>query len=151
MLGYLCDNIGLVQECLPSGSEVYMSQHHLACMTQPSGIPILSPVHVGNPHKYSLSCIARAQCSGSVYTLCACAKSMEHGGVRKRKGNIDHRVRDECISNESDCNTGSVDEDGKPAPSEKEIASGSYWLARITFIRALGFVYCKYILWYSEK
>ena len=52
-MGYLCDNIGLVlvHVCLPSGSkDVTTSPSQY--MTQPSGIPILSPVlfmHVGIP------------------------------------------------------------------------------------------------------
>ena len=49
---YLCDNIGLVLVCLPSGStDVTTSPSRY--MTQPSGIPILSPVlfmHVGDPY-----------------------------------------------------------------------------------------------------
>ena len=52
MLEYLCDNIGLVLVCLPSGStDVAASPSWY--MTQPSGIPILSPVlfmHVGDPY-----------------------------------------------------------------------------------------------------
>ena len=48
----LCDNIGLVLVCLPSGStDVAASPSQY--MIQPSGIPILSPVlfmHVGNPY-----------------------------------------------------------------------------------------------------
>ena len=52
MLEYLCDNIGLVLVCLPSGStDVAASPSWY--VTQPSGIPILSPVlfiHVGDPH-----------------------------------------------------------------------------------------------------
>ena len=51
-MGYLCDNIGLVLVCLPSGStDVAASPSWY--MTQPSGIPILSPVlfmHVGDPY-----------------------------------------------------------------------------------------------------
>ena len=47
-----CDNIGLVLVCLPSGStDVTTSPSQY--MTQPSGIPIFSPVlfmHVGDPH-----------------------------------------------------------------------------------------------------
>ena len=50
-MGYLCDNIGLVLVCLLSGStDVTTSPSRY--MTQPSGIPILSPVlfmHVGDP------------------------------------------------------------------------------------------------------
>ena len=49
---YLCDNIGPVLVCLPSGStDVTPSPSRY--MTQPSGIPILSPVlfmHVGDPY-----------------------------------------------------------------------------------------------------
>ena len=49
---YLCDNIGLVLVCLPSGStDVTTSPSQY--MTQPSRIPILSPVlfmHVGDPY-----------------------------------------------------------------------------------------------------
>ena len=52
MLEYLCDNIGLVLVCLPSGStDVTTSPRQY--MTKPSGIPILSPVlfmHVGDPY-----------------------------------------------------------------------------------------------------
>ena len=48
----LCDNIGLVLVCLPSGStDVAASPSQY--MLQPSGIPILSPVlfmHVGDPY-----------------------------------------------------------------------------------------------------
>ena len=48
----LCDNIGLVLVCLPSGStDVNTSPSRY--MIQPSGIPILSPVlfmHVGDPY-----------------------------------------------------------------------------------------------------
>ena len=48
----LCDNIGPVLVCLPSGStDVTTSPSRY--MTQPSGIPILSPVlfmHVGDPY-----------------------------------------------------------------------------------------------------
>ena len=51
-MGYLCDNIGLVLVCLPSGStDVTTSASRY--MTQPSGIPIFSPVlfmHVGDPY-----------------------------------------------------------------------------------------------------
>ena len=51
-MGYLCDNIGLVLVCIPSGStDVAASPSWY--MTQPSGIPILSPVlfmHVGDPY-----------------------------------------------------------------------------------------------------
>ena len=55
-MGGLCDNIGLVLPCLPSGSR-HVSLHYLAVMTQPSGIPILSPVlimHVGEILIYRL-------------------------------------------------------------------------------------------------
>ena len=49
MLEYLCDNIGLMLVCLPSGStDVTTSPGWY--MTQPSRIPILSPVHVGDPY-----------------------------------------------------------------------------------------------------
>ena len=53
MLEYLCDNIGcVVLVCLPSGStDVTTSPSRY--MTQPSRIPILSPVlfiHVGDPY-----------------------------------------------------------------------------------------------------
>ena len=48
----LCDNIGLVLVCLPSGStDVTASPSQY--MIQPFGIPILSPVifmHVGDPY-----------------------------------------------------------------------------------------------------
>ena len=48
----LCDNIGLVLVCLPSGStDVAASPSQY--MIQPSGSPILSPVlfmHVGDPY-----------------------------------------------------------------------------------------------------
>ena len=48
----LCDNIGLVLVCLPSGStDVAASPSQY--VPQPSGIPILSPVlfmHVGDPY-----------------------------------------------------------------------------------------------------
>ena len=51
-VGYLCDDIGLVLVCLPSRStDVTTSPSRY--MTQPSGIPILSPVlfmHVGDPY-----------------------------------------------------------------------------------------------------
>ena len=51
MLEYLCDNIGVLLACLLSGStDVAASPSQY--MSQPSGIPILSPVlfvHVGNP------------------------------------------------------------------------------------------------------
>ena len=54
MLGYLCNNIGLVLASLLSGStDASTSPRH--CMTQPSGIPILSPVlfmHVGDPYTF---------------------------------------------------------------------------------------------------
>ena len=46
----LCDNIGLMLACLLSGSTDVTASASLY-MTQPSGIPILSPVlfmHVGN-------------------------------------------------------------------------------------------------------
>ena len=50
-VGYLCDNIGLVLVCLPSGStDVAASPSRY--MIQPSGIPILSPalfMQVGDP------------------------------------------------------------------------------------------------------
>ena len=52
MLGYLCDNIGLVLACLPSGS-IDVTASPIAIMTQPPGIPIMSPVlfmHVGDPY-----------------------------------------------------------------------------------------------------
>ena len=42
-VGYLCDNIGLILACLPSGStDVTASARRY--ITNPSGIPILSPV-----------------------------------------------------------------------------------------------------------
>ena len=53
MLGYLCDNIGLMLACLPSGS-TNATGSPSRYMTQPSGIPILSPVlfmHVGDPEE----------------------------------------------------------------------------------------------------
>ena len=50
----LCDNIGLVLVCLPSGStDVAASPSQYIYMIPPSGIPILSPVlfmHVGDPY-----------------------------------------------------------------------------------------------------
>ena len=52
LLGYLCDNIGLILACLPSGStDVTASASWY--ITKPSGIPILSPVlfmRVGDPY-----------------------------------------------------------------------------------------------------
>ena len=52
MMGYLCDNIGLILACLPSGStDVTASASRY--ITKPSRIPILSPVlfmHVGDPY-----------------------------------------------------------------------------------------------------
>ena len=51
-MGDLCDNIGLVMACLPRGS-TNASVSRSQSMTQPSGIPILSPVlfmHVGDPY-----------------------------------------------------------------------------------------------------
>ena len=51
-VGYLCDNIGLILACLPSGStDVTASDSRY--ITKPSGIPILSPVlfiRVGDPY-----------------------------------------------------------------------------------------------------
>ena len=52
MLGYLCDNIGLILACLPSGSTDATASAS-RYITKPSGIPILSPVlfmHVGDPY-----------------------------------------------------------------------------------------------------
>ena len=52
MPGYLCNNIGLVLACLPSGT-TGVTGSPSCYMTQPSGIPILSPVlfmHVGDPY-----------------------------------------------------------------------------------------------------
>ena len=52
MLEYLCDNIGPVLVCLPSRS-IDVTTSPSRYMTQPSGIPILSPVlfmHVGDPY-----------------------------------------------------------------------------------------------------
>ena len=51
-MGYLCDNIGLVLVHLPNGS-TGVTTSPSRYMTQPSGIPILSPVlfmHVGDPY-----------------------------------------------------------------------------------------------------
>ena len=51
-MGYLCDNIGPVLVCLPSGS-TDVTTAPSRYITQPSGVPILSPVlfmHVGNPY-----------------------------------------------------------------------------------------------------
>ena len=51
-MGDLCDNIGLVMACLPRGS-TNASVSRSQSMTQPSGIPILSPVlfmHVSDPY-----------------------------------------------------------------------------------------------------
>ena len=48
---YVCNNIGLVQVCIPSGS-TGVTGLPSRYMTQPSGMPILSPVlfmHVGDP------------------------------------------------------------------------------------------------------
>ena len=50
-MGYLCDNIGLVLACLPSRT-TGVTGSPSCYMTQPSGIPVLSPVlfmHVGDP------------------------------------------------------------------------------------------------------
>ena len=44
MLGYLCDNIGVVLACLPSGTTCVTGSPSCYIMTQPSGSPILSPV-----------------------------------------------------------------------------------------------------------
>ena len=53
-VGDLCNNTGLVLACLSSGVAIYiikfMSLHHI--MTQPPRIPILSPMHVGDPFKF---------------------------------------------------------------------------------------------------
>ena len=51
-MGYLCDNVGLVLACHPSGS-TDVTALRSSYMTQPSGIPILSPVlfmHLGDPY-----------------------------------------------------------------------------------------------------
>ena len=52
MLGYLCDNIGLVLACLPSGM-TGVTGSPSRYMTQPFRIPILSPLlfmHIGDPY-----------------------------------------------------------------------------------------------------
>ena len=51
-MGALCDNTGLVMACLPRGS-TDASASPSQSMTQPSGIPILSPLlfmYVSDPH-----------------------------------------------------------------------------------------------------
>ena len=51
-VGYLCDNIGVVLACLLTGT-TGVTGSPSCYMTQPSGIPILSPVlfiHVGDPY-----------------------------------------------------------------------------------------------------
>ena len=51
-VGDLCDNIGLVLAFLPTGT-TGVAGSPSRYMTQPSGIPILSPVlfmHVGDPY-----------------------------------------------------------------------------------------------------
>ena len=51
-MGDLCDNVGLVLVCLPSGSTDVV-QSSSVYMTHLYGIPILSPVlfiHFGDPH-----------------------------------------------------------------------------------------------------
>ena len=53
-MGDLCDNIVLVMACLPRGNtNINVSASPSQSMTQPSGIPISSPVlfmHVGDPY-----------------------------------------------------------------------------------------------------
>lgn len=37
------------------------------------------------------------------------------------------------------------DKGDKSVPPCQEMEGGSYWLTRIVFTRAIGFVYCKYV------
>ena len=51
-VGYFCNNIGLVLACLPGGT-TGVTGSPSRYMTQPPGIPILSPIlfmHVGDPY-----------------------------------------------------------------------------------------------------
>ena len=92
---------------------------------------------------------------------------MAHGGggeVRKRKGRRSAQkqknnaaVQEDEGSSEQLTNSDDISTDNTPQPiiegkpfhqkpeclEKKEIETGSYWLTRIVFIRALGFVYCK--------
>ena len=68
------------------------------------------------------------------------------GEVRKRKGlgrgsSVDSAQEQSSESERSGDDTTSKDDE--PKIEKKKMESGSYWLTRITFIRALGFVYCK--------
>ena len=79
-MGDLCDNIGLVLVCLPSGStDVAPSPSQY--MTQLSRIPILSPVlfmHVGNPYILPFDLLVTYK-TYSLYLLCYDAKSKSNG------------------------------------------------------------------------
>lgn len=69
-------------------------------------------------------------------------------GVHKRKGrdrsNVDHS-QEFSSDPAAEGKDNTVDKDKKPT-METKLEAGTYWLTRIVFIRALGFVYCKVVL-----
>ena len=65
-------------------------------------------------------------------------------GVHKRKGRDGAKTQEFSSDCATDCKDVTVDKDEKPS-TEAKLEAGSYWLTRIVFIRALGFVYCKFV------
>lgn len=62
--------------------------------------------------------------------------------LRKRRGDKQDSGKE---PSGSDADSGaSLPAEGNGSNSkEKQLEAGSYWLTRIVFIRALGFIYCK--------
>ena len=69
--------------------------------------------------------------------------SAESSGVRKRRRGEKGADEEEDSSQELSEAATSSRGDGKRG-EEKRMEPGSYWLTRMIFIRALGFIYCKY-------
>ena len=71
----LATHVGLVVGCLPSGS-IHMSLHHLAVMTQLSGIPILSPALFMHPYFKFKECSLKSMCIPSFVLIGGCVSEL---------------------------------------------------------------------------
>ena len=75
-------------------------------------------------------------------------ETLDSGGVRRRKGQkaVEDKEQEDEYLGSSESALSSAEDEAKPrdaAVDVKNIVSGTYWLTRITFIRALGFLYCN--------
>lgn len=62
--------------------------------------------------------------------------------LRKRRGDKQDGHK-EPSGSDADSNATLPTEGNGSSSKEKQLEPGSYWLTRIVFIRALGFIYCK--------